>query len=306
MSQPRIKQFTADLEFAEIPLFLPYEVLDRIHFPANRKLILGPGESKTVQFGIKFKRGMFSNISNSLSRSQVQFLSKTNVQAIWGIIRNLSQEPVRKGSRSILFCVKSSAVSCWTPDRGEVILPWHRTQPVRIKARKPTSEAMQVISQSVNPDTLRRQFSTLFSNSIGCAQNFILKEVELKTTLPRFQRTKGFTTGSAENRIVMQEVEKLLIAGIVREIFQEPQFCTPIFAVRKKEKTQWRVLLDFRRLNSLVNTHAETGLNRGHLFSQVQSFQVATVSDIANAYHQVRVDQFLQHLFSFGVHGRWF
>ncbi|AAW21259.1 pol protein, partial [Simian immunodeficiency virus] len=84
-------------------------------------------------------------------------------------------------------------------------------------------------------------------------------------------------------------IDDMVKAGQLEEVGPENPYNSPVFAIRKKDKTQWRMLIDFRALNQATQDFAEVQQGIPHPSGLPQMKQI-TVLDMKDAYYSIPLD----------------
>ena len=81
---------------------------------------------------------------------------------------------------------------------------------------------------------------------------------------------------------MLEEVEKLVKLGAVREVQEEP-YIIPAFGIPKKSG-QTQLVLDFRKYNSCVAHQPFLPMNREFSLAAIKPYRIGSALDLANAY----------------------
>uniref|UniRef100_P27980 Gag-Pol polyprotein n=1 Tax=Simian immunodeficiency virus agm.vervet (isolate AGM3) TaxID=11730 RepID=POL_SIVVG len=95
---------------------------------------------------------------------------------------------------------------------------------------------------------------------------------------------------SKEKIKALQEIcDQLEKEGKISKIGGENAYNTPVFCIKKKDKSQWRMLVDFRELNKATQDFFEVQLGIPHP-SGFEKMTEITVLDIGDAYYSIPLD----------------
>lgn len=111
-------------------------------------------------------------------------------------------------------------------------------------------------------------------------------------------------TGPTEERKILEEVEKLVKLGAVREVQHEP-YLIPVFGILKKSGNT-RLVLDFRKYNSCVTHQPFLPVNREFSLAAIRPYSIGSVLDLYNAYFQVPLHKKIWGTMGIMVCGRFF
>ncbi|AAA91906.1 pol polyprotein [Simian immunodeficiency virus] len=95
---------------------------------------------------------------------------------------------------------------------------------------------------------------------------------------------------SKEKIIALQEICKTLEEeGKLSRVGGDNAYNTPVFCIRKKDKSQWRMLVDFRELNKATQDFFEVQLGIPHPAGLKKMKQI-TIIDVGDAYYSIPLD----------------
>ncbi|AIG51579.1 pol, partial [Simian immunodeficiency virus] len=106
---------------------------------------------------------------------------------------------------------------------------------------------------------------------------------------------------SAEKIQALKEiVQDMVDKGQLEKIGPENPYNSPVFCIRKKDKTKWRMLIDFRKLNEHTQDLAEVQLGIPHPAGLPKKAQVSIV-DIKDAYYAIPLHEDFQKYTAFTI-----
>ena len=276
----------------EKPLYLPFQKNGLITIPFNRSCVLGPYEKRKIILPFLFPSGTLLNLEDGLAATQMRFSPQTNGKRIWGILENCSSVPRHLTQRMILCTIRSTATHLRIPDEG-VIPIGERQGPV----------ALRTVSSPVVQDLIA-SFPDLCRPGLGRCRTYEVKSIPFTHPLPRQQRPYQSVTSPREETLLVQEIEKLVELGALREVNTEP-FLIPVFAVPKKNG-EVRIVLDFRKFNSCVEHQPFLPVHRENSMASIRPYVIGFALDLSNAYFQVALHPSLHRYFGICVGGRFF
>lgn len=258
----------------------------------NRSFFIEPRGQRTMLTGVVFPHGEFSDVQDSTDNKVLQFIVKVTGSQIKGTLINHSDTPVRVTHRMILFSLKTTATTCWVPDKGLITLQTRR-HPLMLRANN---------THDMSTPKYRSLFPLLFGPTFPGTSVFEVKQLPLRSPLRRFDMPKSYVTGPAKARLLQDTVDVLEKLNIVIKTTVEP-FCMLVFVVKKKAGTA-RLLVDFRPLNVMCFNENYSTLNRDHVFAGVHKYTVGSLFDLQDAFFQVKLSTQVVKQFGFECQGQ--
>ena len=117
--------------------------------------------------------------------------------------------------------------------------------------------------------------------------NLVEHKIETVDDVPI--NVRQYPIPQALQEVVRDQVDKLLAADIIEH--SDSPNNSPLWVVKKKDdkdgKQQWRVVVDFRRLNEKTIAFAHPIPNVEHILEQLGGASIYSVADMASGFHQL-------------------
>ena len=185
--------------------------------------------------------------------------------------------------RMPLCIIQTNVTHVLVPDRGQIPLT-ERGIPLPLRS---------IVAYGEDLQNILREFHDLTSGNLGKCVDHVVTDIPFQHRLTRQQSSPSISP--SEESLVLEEINKLVELGVVRETSQEP-YLIPAFCIPKKTGDV-RLVLDFRKLNSCVEAQPFLAVNKEHTIAGVRPYVVGSAIDLQNAYFQVELAPKLHHCF---------
>ncbi|CAK1600031.1 unnamed protein product [Parnassius mnemosyne] len=135
--------------------------------------------------------------------------------------------------------------------------------------------------------TLLTNYSDCFANKTQDLGSTDLLKMKIKLTTEQPIYRQPYRLSHSEQEIVRSKVSELLDAGIIRE--SESCFASPVIIVKKKNGDS-RLCVDYRALNAITVKDRYPLPNIDDQVSKLAGKNFFTSLDLAQSYHQVKID----------------
>ena len=131
-----------------------------------------------------------------------------------------------------------------------------------------------------------RQAFSVSDDDIGCAKDI---EVEIKTKddIP-IQRTP-YRLDVQKAEALEQEIEKLRRLGVIRPSFSA--YSAPVVFLPKKDKNSWRICIDYRALNSMLEDTVYPMTNLKDITDKLAYKRYYTTMDCNHGYYNFKLKE---------------
>ena len=258
-----------------------------IVLPLNRNWVLGANETRGIQLQLEFQAGIKQVFD--CTRKNIRFHVKTDGVRIWGVIENLSDQPMALTPKMDLCAVLSDAEEMTVPDVGRM----------KIKLQK---SAVPCRNIQIEIGDVIQEFDEVFSNSPGRCRGYCVEKLPVRKGVT-LRKQKIRSLSHAEEAAIWPYVEQMIRDGVISESAEEPHL-VPIFTVPKKQGEEQRPVLDFRKFNTYIQKEHFIAQNREHCVSGVQKFAVGSSLDICQAFHHVPLGEGID--IGFSLRGRFY
>ena len=142
------------------------------------------------------------------------------------------------------------------------------------------------------------------------ANETVLKWVSEGVPIPLDSRIEPFQLSNhqldfAQLKFIEKEIERLLICGYIKESENKPRYISPIGCVPKKSGG-YRLITDFRRLNSASQTSKFKQEDIRNVAQIIQSCDYLTSVDLKDGFYNLSVRKEDQELLSFEFRGKFY
>ncbi|CAO2822583.1 unnamed protein product, partial [Amaranthus hypochondriacus] len=134
-----------------------------------------------------------------------------------------------------------------------------------------------------------RQNADLFAYSIADMPDIDPEVVTHKISVydgvkPKKQKKRNF--GAEKDKIIEEEVQKLLDAGFIEECLY-PDWLANVVLVRKPQPSKWRMCIDFTSLNKCCPKDCYPLPRIGQLVDSTAGYALLSCMDAFFGYHQI-------------------
>ncbi|XP_059658508.1 uncharacterized protein LOC132304809 [Cornus florida] len=171
---------------------------------------------------------------------------------------------------------------CLSPDGKEVINLWGDQVAMKECYMLTQVEAKRMSTQQ-QPDTFAWDHSNMVGIDPTVSCHSLKVDPEFK---PVKQKHRRFAP--ERNRIIAEEVNKLLQAGFIREV-QYPQWLSNVVVVQKKNR-KWRVCVDYTNLNKACPKDSYPLPKIDQMVDATTGYERLTFLDAYSGYNQIPMD----------------
>lgn len=103
-------------------------------------------------------------------------------------------------------------------------------------------------------------------------------------------------------KIASQEIDKLLSQGLIEP--SESPWAAPAFLIPKKNRTEWRLTVDYREVNKVCRKNAYPLPLMQETLDRLKDSKFVSNLDLVMGYHQIKMAEESQELTAFSIAGR--
>lgn len=278
--------------------------------PIGQSVFLGPNELKTIQLPYRCSNAsVYLCSTGNAPRGLFIFPTlKPFGKPLKITMKNMTIEPIQIGSRSALVAFMIG---------NQVDVAFERVNGREMKLNRKirgTKDVYEVESQTRSQSTIsfdldsleswKKRFPAVFSQELGCVNHYRVNKLNLKKDL-KFHKLKVQATSKAEESVLRPLIEEMLDAKVIEQVDSAPKVLTPLMMV-PKASGGWRVVADFRCLNSLCEPIQSLPLDRNKLLCSLPKKKYWTSIDLKQGYQQLELSSSIRTWFGFSFAGRFY
>lgn len=147
---------------------------------------------------------------------------------------------------------------------------------------------------------LLTEWGEKFSDSPGIS-NVVEMKLYPDPSMPPV-KLRPYPLSPQMKKIASQEIDKLLSQGLIEP--SESPWAAPAFLLPKKNKTEWRLTVDYREVNKVCRKNAYPLPLMQETLDRLKDSKFVSNLDLVMGYHQIKMANESQELTAFSIAGR--
>lgn len=115
-------------------------------------------------------------------------------------------------------------------------------------------------------------------------------------------KQRAYPLSPVMTRIASEEVDRLLQQGLIEP--SDSPWAAPAFLLPKKNRTEWRLTVDYREVNKICRKNAYPLPRMQETLDRLKDSKFVTNLDLVMGYHQIKMAPESQDLTAFSIHGK--